>query len=79
MKENSGYVSAKPLSIQSSYDVSTFDIHLNGIFVQKPKFGINQSILPSLLNQQLMLLIHQPDGFVYKLICMHNLILYTKN
>ena len=30
----------------------------------KHKIGNNPFILPSLLNQQLMLLIHQPDGVV---------------
>ena len=37
----------------------------------KHKIGINPFILPTLLNQRIILLIHQPDGFVYKLICTH--------
>ncbi|KAM3704823.1 hypothetical protein ACJW31_03G035000 [Castanea mollissima] len=43
----------------------------------KHKIGINPFILPSMLNQRIMLLIHQPDGFVYKLICTHIFIEYT--
>ena len=84
MKGNPCYVSATPLSIQSSYDVSAFDIHLNGILCRtavtqsmKHKIGINPFILPTLLNQRIILLIHQPDGFVYKLICTHIFIEYA--
>ena len=45
----------------------------------KHKIGNNPFILPSLLNQWIMLLIHQPNGFVYKLIGTHIFIEYAKN
>ena len=45
----------------------------------KHKIGNKPCILPSLLNQRLILLIHQPDGFVVKLICILIFIEYTKS
>ena len=45
----------------------------------KYKIGNEPCILPSLLNQRLILLIHQPDGFVAKLICIFIFIEYTKS
>ena len=84
MKENPCYVSAKQCSalmvsqllrsILMEYLSRTTAIHS-----MEHKIGHNPFIVAGMLNQRLMLIIHQSDGFVYKLICIHIFLEYTKS
>ncbi|KAM4108291.1 hypothetical protein ACB094_03G034700 [Castanea mollissima] len=75
MKGNPCYVSSKHFN-QGFNEVLTLKIHLNvpstilsrtkATQYMKHKIGNNPFTLPSMLNQQPVLLIHQPYHFVYK-------------